>query len=115
MLVACAPRPGTKPVTDRAPIEFSLGLFEPRLGQAFDIEGDHGRLAATLVEARNLREAQGAGRLSRQFSLVWRGPPGARLEQRIYAVHHPALGAFDLFLVPIGPDGEGMRYEAVFT
>jgi len=25
------------------------------------------------------------------------------------------MGDLDLFLVPIGPDGEGMRYEAIFT
>ncbi len=93
----------------------SLDLFEPLLGQSFRIGDASGALAATLIEATSLREAQGAGRLSRQFSLVWRGPPGARLEQRIYTVSHPALPPLDLFLVCLGPDAEGMRYEAVFT
>jgi hypothetical protein len=59
---------------------------------------------------RKARDASAAS-----FPWSGAGRRGARLEQRIYAVHHPALGAFDLFLVPIGPDGEGMRYEAVFT
>lgn len=28
---------------------------------------------------------------------------------------HPAIGAFDIFLVPIKRDPEGMYYEAVFN
>lgn len=102
-------------MSDTAAIEFSLGLFEPLLGQDFEIGDEGASVSAVLVEATNLREAQGAGRLSRQFSLVWRGPPGRRLEQRIYPVRHPSLGTLDLFLVSIGTDAEGTRYEAVFT
>jgi hypothetical protein len=30
-------------------------------------------------------------------------------------MEHAAIGTFELFLVPIGPDREGMRYEAIFT
>jgi len=30
-------------------------------------------------------------------------------------VEHPAIGAFDLFQVPIGPDKRGLRYEAIVT
>jgi hypothetical protein len=37
------------------------------------------------------------------------------LPQRIYRIEHATLGAFDLFLVPIGPDAQGLRYQAVFT
>lgn len=95
--------------------DFTLDRFAPLLGEVFEIEVDGTALAATLVEATDLREVQGAGRLSRQFSLVWRGPRDARLEQRIYPVRHHALGRMELFLVCLGPDAEGMRYEAVFT
>ncbi|MFN7117495.1 MAG: DUF6916 family protein [Saprospiraceae bacterium] len=28
---------------------------------------------------------------------------------------HPNIGELYIFLVPLGPDAEGMRYEAVFT
>lgn len=100
---------------DITPLRYSLDRFQPLLGQAFTISDGTGTLQATLVEATSLREAQGAGRQSHQFSLVWRGPPRAVLAQRIYTVAHPALGAIDLFLVTLGPDAEGMRYEAVFT
>ena len=94
---------------------YALGDFEPLLGEVFRIDSREHSVEATLVEASNLREAQGAGRRSRQFSLVWRGPPGAVLPQQIYAVTHPTLGTMELFLVTIGPDAGGMRYEAVFT
>jgi hypothetical protein len=33
----------------------------------------------------------------------------------IYRLHHPARGALDLFMVPLGPDACGMRYEIVFN
>lgn len=49
------------------------------------------------------------------FSLVFRGPGEPVLPQRIYPLVSATLGALELFLVPIGPDKEGMRYEAVFT
>jgi len=30
-------------------------------------------------------------------------------------MEHPGIGTFELFLVPIGPDEKGLRYEAIFT
>jgi hypothetical protein len=51
----------------------------------------------------------------RAFSIILRASKEIVLPQRIYRVEHAALGALDLFLVPLGPDQEGMRYEAVFT
>jgi len=45
------------------------------------------------------------------FSLVFQGGPTPPVPQRIHRVEHRALGALEVFLVPIGPD----RYEAVFT
>jgi hypothetical protein len=102
-------------MSDATDVDYSLDRFTPLLGEAFEIGDDHGAISAVLIEATDLREVQGAGRLSRQFSLVWRGPRDTRLDQRIYAVRHSALGTLELFLVCLGPDAEGMRYEAVFT
>lgn len=102
-------------MTDLPVVDFTLDRFTPLVGDTFEIDVDGTPLRATLIEASDLREVQGAGRLSRQFSLVWRGPRATRLDQRIYEVRHPALGTMDLFLVSLGPDAEGMRYEAVFT
>lgn len=103
---------GAGPVDAHA---YTLDRFQPLVGDVFTLTDGTGKLQVTLVEASSLREVQGAGQRSRQFSLVWRGPPQARLAQRIYTVSHPQLGTMELFLVTIGPDDEGMRYEAVFT
>ena len=50
-----------------------------------------------------------------QFSLHFRGPSAPALPQQIYRLEHPALGALEIFLVPIRHDAGGMIYEAVFT
>jgi hypothetical protein len=49
------------------------------------------------------------------FSLVFRGPREPLLPQRIYPLQHSVLGVLEIFLVPIGPDELGQRYEAVFS
>ncbi len=49
------------------------------------------------------------------FSLVLRGPRAPALPQAIYALTHPRLGKIELFLVPIGQDAQGLRYEALFN
>jgi len=50
-----------------------------------------------------------------QFSLLFRGPLKPHFPQGTYTVEHEKLGKFDLFLVPLGPDSAGMRYQAIFS
>ena len=50
-----------------------------------------------------------------QFSIFFRGPGNIYLPQRTYRMEHDALGELDLFIVPVGRDPEGFRYEAVFN
>lgn len=49
------------------------------------------------------------------FSLIFIGPRDRVLPQRIYPLEHDQLGMLEIFIVPIGPDQRGMRYEAVFN
>ena len=49
------------------------------------------------------------------FSLVFKAPAGTACEQMIYSLEHPALGAFELFLVPIKRSSEGVFFEAVIN
>jgi hypothetical protein len=67
------------------------------------------------VELIEVSEAAGGDSSRSSFSLVFRGGPSPPLPQRIYRVEHDGLGALDIFLVPLGPDAVGQRYEAVFT
>jgi hypothetical protein len=50
------------------------------------------------------------------FTLLFLGPPSSQyLLQGTYHLEHDGLGAFDLFVVPLGSQAGRMRYEAVFT
>ena len=56
-----------------------------------------------------------AGPKVEQFSLFFVGPKAPLLQQGIYRLQHEKLGEFDLFLVPLGIDNEGARYECAFN
>jgi hypothetical protein len=68
---------------------------------------------AELIEVSD-RGATSVTGLRAPFSIVFRGPLQPVLSQGIRHIEHNGLGELDLFLVPIGPDETGMRYEAVF-
>jgi hypothetical protein len=50
-----------------------------------------------------------------QFALLLQGPLETPIGQGIHTVRHERLGTFDLFLVPVGREREGMLYEAAFN
>jgi hypothetical protein len=92
---------------------FEVGTFAPHLGETFRIRAaDSQWTELTLIEATALGAATADRRAP--FSIVFRGPREPVLPQRTYQVEHTAIGEFELFLVPIGLDQAGMRYEAVF-
>jgi hypothetical protein len=95
--------------------ELKIGDFFERVGEGFRVPFAEGSIALTLVEVTNLARADHAGPRRAPFSLIFRGPSAPCLRQRIWPLEHEALGRLDIFLVPIGPDPSGMRYEAVFN
>jgi hypothetical protein len=50
-----------------------------------------------------------------RFSVFFSGPSDCYLPQKTYSLDHEQMGAFDIFLVPIGRNDEGYNYEAVFN
>ncbi len=62
------------------------------------------------------RRTDPGGELS-TYALVFRAPPrrAAHAPQGTYRLTHAELGTLEVFLVPIGPDAGGMRYEAIFN
>lgn len=91
--------------------------FDPHVGDEFqlDVDGDQ-TLPLELVSSHPLSSDTVESATRTPFSLIFRSPGEQRhAPQRIYTVRHPELGAMEIFLVPIGPDEGGMRYEAVFT
>ncbi len=50
------------------------------------------------------------------FMLLFHDPDASRVApQQIFKLRHAELGEFELFLTPLGPDEQGMRYEAVVS
>lgn len=50
------------------------------------------------------------------FNVVVRsGPTEQSWPQGTYTLYHPDHGPLELFMVPIGPDHSGMRYEISFA
>ncbi|HET9526145.1 MAG TPA: hypothetical protein VFO99_08265 [Pyrinomonadaceae bacterium] len=70
-------------------------------------------LTLVAVESRpsEAKEEQGMER----FSVFFLGSPEFLLPQSIYRVAHPQMGEFELFLVAVGKETDGYRYEAVYN
>jgi len=92
--------------------DFTLATFADRLGDTFRVGEGAGVLDLELVEVSAGVAREGAARVP--FAIVFRGPLEPVLPQQIYRFEHDELGAFNLFIVPIGPGEAGMQYEAVF-
>jgi len=80
----------------------------------FQVHHGDGTLDFELIDCR----AQGQGRPGQghrePFCLVFRGPGAPVLPQRTYKIESSHLGTLEIFIVPIGPDELGMKYEAIF-
>ena len=93
--------------------------FVGRVGDTFDMAADGAAVSPVeLVEVTESTEPGGKGpdgQTRNQFSLVFRGPTSPDLPQGTYVLTHEELGELVLFLVPIGADSDGIRYEAAFA
>jgi hypothetical protein len=95
--------------------DLTLETFAERLTETFRIRRsveDVG-VDVTLSSAEPLAQDAVGGRMP--FSIMFRGPADRILPQQIFAIEHETLGTFELFLVPLTPDRDGARYEAVFA
>jgi hypothetical protein len=90
----------------------TVGSFEGRVGDRFELNADGEAQELTLDECKRL----GGATLEREpFSLVFRGPREPVLPQRTYPLSHQELGRLEIFLVPIAQDADGTRYQAIFS
>ena len=91
--------------------ELTRNDFDKHVGDEFVATSDDGeKLVLRLQSAEQTGEGPEGHR--EPFSLVFHGD--AQLPQQTHSLEHEKLGELDIFLVPLGPDAEGMRYEAVF-
>lgn len=89
--------------------------FHACLNQTFLLDaGEHGEVSLQLIRVdRHPDSVSTDGR--DVFSVLLRGPADLTFDQRIYHLSNETMGEMDLFIVPVGPDQQGMRYEAVFS
>ena len=95
-------------------LQIRINDFENHLNESFKINfKDNQYLTVKLIEIKkfsNFSEDKG-----KPFSLIFYSEENIVLPQQIYNLEHPVLGQVDLFLVTIGPNKQGMNYEAIFT
>ncbi|MBK8816392.1 MAG: hypothetical protein IPN42_13225 [Methylococcaceae bacterium] len=85
-----------------------------QLNESFYIQiGNTDKYPIKLIDVSGYGRSMGGSREA--YSLLFSGPKMPILPQNIYSVNNSAFGALDIFLVPIGPQADGMGYEAVFT
>jgi hypothetical protein len=65
------------------------------------------------VAVRKIEPNEQAG--MERFSAFFYGPANFFLAQQTYELVHPGMGEMYIFLVPIGQDQRGIKYEAVFN
>jgi hypothetical protein len=86
--------------------------FAENLNTKFRLPGPSGEpLELELIEVTSGKPLEGTER----FSLVFRGSLNFVLSQSTFHLEHDRLGDFDIFLVAIGREADGFRYEAVFN
>lgn len=92
----------------------TLADFTALCGERFAVQqtGVDG-LWADLVEAQPLGGPPCNGR--QPFSLLFTGPAAPALPQCTYRLAHAQMPALDIFLVPVGADASGVRYQAIFS
>jgi hypothetical protein len=95
--------------------DVTVETFAGREGEMFSIEFSDATLELTLVTVERSPGEWGRTDVREPFSLEFDGPVEHLLPQRIWPLDHDELGRLDVFLVPLGPEGDALRYEAVFT
>jgi hypothetical protein len=74
-------------------------------------------LPETDVLELELIKVEDVGSTAKQerFSVLFRGPLERGVRQGSFSFEHETLGNFDLFIVPIGREDDGIVYEAAFN
>lgn len=96
--------------------QVTIDTFEPYVGTSFWADFPNGaKVELRLTQVARVMVSELA-RLNRQpFSLFFSGPGSFLLKQHTYRLTHETLDPMEIFLVPVGQEGDGYQYEAVFT
>ena len=89
--------------------------FQKCVNQTCQVHHESNSLELQLIECRKLSPSGRRGGRREPFALLFHGPKTPILPQRMYRFDFLQLGIVEIFIVPIGPDGSGMQYEAIFA
>jgi hypothetical protein len=95
--------------------DVTVDTFAAREGERFTIAFEDGELELELAEVERMPEEWGRTERREPFSVIFHGSIEYLLPQQVWPLRHDDLGRLDVFLVPLGPEGEAMRYQAIFT
>lgn len=100
--------------------EFTSTTFDPLIGQRFEVVPTHGHpFVMVLSECRLVGEMPpedlGLAIRREPFCLLFHAGRDVIVPQQICRMRNRYLGEFSMFIVPVGPDQRGMRYEAVIA
>lgn len=88
-------------------------VFTALIGKRLRLAWQNGETELEVAQVSNL--PSNTPREIAPFSLLlrsrekWQGPQG------LYALHVPEVGVLELFVVPTGPDADGLCYEVIFN
>jgi len=91
-------------------------FFENINSKKFEISfNPNDKSICELIEIKSLASSALKKGQVEPFSLIFETAGDLVYEQNTYRVKNQDLDEFDLFLVPVGADENGVRYEAIFT
>lgn len=100
--------------------ELTQALFEKHIGETFTVShAEYGsvplKLTSVLDTGGRFPQRDGAPNIE-TFSVCFEGPKEKPLPQDTFAFSNPAIGAFDLFMVPVVSRDPGVRrYEIIIS
>ncbi len=97
--------PANNPEVQNDPLaNYTKATFISYLNSVFELHTTNGIIGVTLLKVDDMEAPKGG----ECFTLLFRG--GSReLRQDSYTLVHPALGTFQLLLVPVGTDDNGAQ------
>jgi hypothetical protein len=95
--------------------QLSIADFQPHLNETFSI-----RFTPEATHAAQLTQitpwSHGSDKYRQPFTLEFETDlKGQYYLQGVFVLVHPERGDLEVFMVPIGPGENGMRYEIVFS
>ena len=92
----------------------TMEIFSPLVNEEFNVYIGDTALSARLLEVTPLRASRDDPD-HQAWSLVFQFPPQQLFDQGTYEFEHADTGRMAVFVVPIGQDENGVRYQAIFN